>query len=156
MRILRAATRAAMLLILTAIALHAQAQNFIAVATTTALTVQASTAATGRPILGQVGLVSCTTSQTYTVSWNGTNATTTAGTVLKLPGTSANATATVFTASNASGGTSGPAVPFPANTPIIIDLSRFILGGGGGTGQNFTITASGGTCIISAQWSEQQ
>ncbi len=145
--------RAILLAVLVACAARAQTQNYEVTASTTAVTIQANTASTGRTIRGQTASVYCVAAQTATVKWNGTNATATAGTVLRLPGTSSAATATVWTGSNVGSGTTGPVYNVPAGGTMILDFSLFILGGGGGTGQNFTIATSG-TCTITMAWSE--
>lgn len=132
-----------------------QPQNYEVTASTTAVTIQANTIATGKTIQGGVASVYCASAQTATISWNGTNATATAGTVLKLPGTREGARATVWTGSNVGGGTGGPVYNVPAGAPgIRIDFKNFFLAGDGGTAQNFTIKTDG-TCTITMAWSEK-
>lgn len=131
-----------------------QAENYEVTASTTAVTIQANTTATGKTIQGGSASVYCASAQTATISWNGTNATATAGTVLKLPGTRDGARATVWTASNVGGGTTGPAYTISAGGTILIDFSGFFLTGDGGSGKNFTISTDG-TCTITMAWSEK-
>ena len=113
---------------------------------------QAPTTGTGITIKGGAASVFCVAAQTATVSWNGTNATATAGTVLQLPGTSKGATASVWTATNVGSGTTGPVYNIPAGATMILDFSQFLLVSGG-TASNFSIKTSG-TCTITMAWSE--
>lgn len=125
--------------------------HYVATATTTALTLQ-QPATQGRQISFPTGpvagaSVSCAAAQTATLAWNGTAATATAGTEIKLPGTTASSGMTVWTASNVGGGTTGPAYPIPAGVPLSIWLGWFNFGSTG-TGSNLTISTTG-SCTIS-------
>lgn len=125
--------------------------HYVATATTTALTLQ-QPATQGRQISFPTGSVagasvSCAAAQTATLAWNGTAATATAGTEIKLPGTTASSGMTVWTASNVGGGTTGPAYPIPAGVPLSIWLGWFNFGSTG-TASNLTISTTG-SCTIS-------
>lgn len=96
---------------------------------------------------------SCAAAQTVTLSWNGTGATATAGSAVRLPGTFLPSAATVWTASNAGGGTTGPVYNVLAGVDYPIDLSTFTMGNTGvNTNLNFLPS---GTCTINARYNER-
>ena len=126
--------------------------HYVATATTTALTLQQPAGNIGRqitfptdPVAGAT--VSCAAAQTATISWNGTAASATAGTEVKLPGTTNSSGMTVWTASNVGSGTTGPAYPISAGVPVSIWLGWFRFGSTGSS-TNITITTTG-SCTIS-------
>lgn len=137
--------------------LFAQADHYIASANTTAMTLQ-QPATNARlvqfPDGGRAGAsIYCVAASTATVSWNATGATTTKATSNKLPPTGTPSSATAFSASNASGGTTGVVQNVIAGTTLALDLGWFKMGGAG-IGNNLTITTSN-TCTITFMWSEQ-
>src|SRR6185295_15727374 len=80
---------------------------------------------------------------TVTLKWNATTPhTTTAGSAVPLPGTRQPALATVWTAANGSGETTGPVYNLGDTTQQIIDLSEYSIPTGG-TAQNFSLTTGG-------------
>ena len=141
------------LLLLFALALPAFCQNtdhYIATASTTALTVQQPSANARQISFGSAGSsgasVYCASTATATFKWNGTAATATAGSEIKLPGTQQPSGMTVWTGSNVGAGTTGPVFTIPAGTTMNFDLS-WIHFGTQGTAANITIATSG-TCTI--------
>lgn len=146
------------LFLIVAAGLPLRAQNYyMATANTTAMTIQqpATDPRTVQfPDGGRVGAsVYCAAAQTATLSWNGTAATSTAGTILLLPPATRPASATIWTASNAGSGTTGPVFNVIAGQTFSIDLAWFKMGAAG-TQNNLTITTSG-TCTITIMWSER-
>ena len=136
--------------------------HYKAFASTTAMTIQAPACTTAACAARQItfgdiangvagATVYCASASTATISWNGTAATTTAGTELKLPGTFAVSGATVWTASNVGTGTVGEAQQIAAGGTISFTLSWFRLGTQG-TAQNLTITTNN-TCTIAFNYS---
>jgi hypothetical protein len=93
----------------------------------------------------------CASAQTLTLSWNGTAATTTAGSEAKLAGTANASGVTVWTASNVGTGTVGAVLHVPAATDYPISLSWFVLQGNS-TGTNLTATTNG-TCTLTFSYS---
>lgn len=137
----------------------AQTNNYVAFASTTKLTLQLPSTGVvptvSFPDGGRAGAtVSCAAAQTATVSWNGTAATTTAGTTLPLPPSVAASAAKVYTAGNVGSGTATAAISVQAGITQGIDLGWLKMGPSG-TGNNVTITTTG-TCIIEFIWSEKQ
>ncbi len=125
--------------------------HYIASASTTALTVQQPVAADARIItFGDSNVagasVYCASASTATISWNGTAATSTAGSEKTLPGTQRPSGMTVWTASNVGSGTTGPVYNVPAGGTFPIDLTWFIFGKQGTT-ENLTISTSN-SCTI--------
>lgn len=146
----------ASLLLLTAGAHGQDVDHYIASATTTALTVQQPAAADARIIIfGNSNVagasVYCALASTAALSWNGAAATATAGTEAKLPGTQRASGMTVWTASNAGAGTTGPVYNVPAGGTFSIDLSWFVFGTQGAT-ENLTIATSN-NCTITFAYS---
>ena len=133
----------------------AQGERYIASASTTALTLQqpATNALTVSFLSSGPASIYCASAQTATLSWNGTAATTTAGTANRLPPTQKPANASIFTASNVGSGTTGPVYNVAAGATLLIDMSWFSMGASG-TGNNITITTNG-TCTITVQWIER-
>jgi hypothetical protein len=129
--------------------------HYIATANTTALTVQqpalnARQITFGSPTVAGAS-VYCSSAQTATISWNGAAATSTAGTEKLLPGTQQPSGMTVWTASNAGAGTTGPVYNVAAGATFSLDLSWFRFGTQGTTA-NLTITTSG-SCTITFAYS---
>jgi len=147
-----------LLFLIVAVSAFSQPQasdHYIFTASTTAATVQ-QPAANARQITFGTSTVAgasvyCVAAQTAQISWNGTAATSTAGTELKLPGTRLPSNATVWTASNVGAGTAGPIYNVPAGGTMAFDLTWFRFGTGG-TSQNITIATSG-TCTITFAYS---
>ena len=149
-------TLLASLLLLVAGANAQGVDHYIASAPTTALTVQQPVAADARIItFGDANVagasVYCASASTATISWNGTAATTTAGTEKKLPGTQRPSGMTVWTASNAGSGITGPVYNVPAGATFTLDLSWFVFGTQG-TAENLTIATSN-SCTITFAYS---
>lgn len=144
------------ILVLSCVALHAQ-DYYIATANTTALTIQQPASGSriiSFPTPGSPGAsVYCVSASTITTSWNGTNATATAGSEVKLPGTTNASGMTVWTGSNVGSGTTGPVQNVAAGGTLPIDLSRFRFGTVGSP-QNLTITTSN-SCTITFAYSAQ-
>lgn len=150
-----------LLLLFAAIAAIAQPvpqDHYVATASTTALTIQQPTVASGngRQItFGNATVagasVYCASAATATIKWNGAAATATAGTELKLPGTFQSSGVTVWTASNVGNGTVGPVFNVPAGGTMNFDLTWFRFGTQGNTA-NITIATSG-TCTITFAYS---
>jgi len=132
--------------------------NYIASASTTALTLQqpATDSKTVEfPSGGRAGAsVFCAGAQTATVKWNGSAATATTGTANAVPPSTLPASATVWTASNVGAGTTAVIAQVAAGATISLDLGWFKMGGAG-TANNITIATSG-TCTITFMWSERQ
>lgn len=94
----------------------------------------------------------CAAAQTVTLKWNMTGATTTAQTPLLLPPTVNPAVAKIFTASNASNGTTGPVYNVPAGVTFPISLTAFKFGT---TGINSNLDfVPNGTCTMDVTWQE--
>jgi len=138
--------------------LKAQTLNYIASASTTALTLQQPASQARRvefPQGGRAGAsVYCAGAQSATVKWNGTAATATAGTVVLVPPNTTPSTSTVWTGSNVGAGTTAVVAQVAAGATIAFDLGWFRMGASG-TGFNITIATSG-TCTITFLWSERQ
>tara|TARA_R110000868_G_scaffold187432_3_gene429957 strand:+ start:1790 stop:2233 length:444 start_codon:yes stop_codon:yes gene_type:complete len=137
-------------------ALSMQAQQFseyMYESSTTAVTVQRPTTG-NRTLSFRKAWMYCAAEQTATLKWNGTAATTTAGTAIRLPGTTLPAQASVYTASNVGSGTTGGTYVIPAGLTYAIDLSVFKLGSTG-SATNLTISTNG-TCTITVTWGEDQ
>lgn len=125
--------------------------HYIASAATTALTVQQPVADDARLItFGDSNVagasVYCASASTATIKWNGTAATATAGTEVKLPGTQRPSGMTIWTGSNVGTGTTGPVYNVAAGSTFPIDLTWFVLGTQG-TATNLTIATSN-SCTI--------
>lgn len=117
---------------------------------TTAVTIQRPAAA-NKQLKFYRAWIYCAAAQTATLKWNGTAATTTAGTVAKLPG-SAPPQGVAYTDSNVGSGTTGGTYAVLAGTTYVLDLTPFTLGS---TGANTNLTVStDGSCNISFTWSE--
>lgn len=131
------------------------ADHYKATAATTALTIQ-QPASGGRQIVfgdAQVpgATVYCAAAQTATISWNGTAATATTGTEVKLAGTTAASGVTVWTGSNVGAGTPGEPTNIPAGSTVnfVIPWIRFLANG---TSVNLTVTTTG-SCTITFNYS---
>lgn len=134
------------------VAFGQQSGEYVAQATTTALTIQQPASGTSQ-IQFRYASLSCASAQTATLSYNGTAATATAGTSVKLPGTLFPSSATVWTGSNVGAGTTVLTYPIPAGSVTYsFDLSPFKLGNGG-TGFNLTISTTG-SCTIAIAWGQ--
>lgn len=146
-------------LFLISLPIFAQQNHYVGFASTTKLTLQMPASGNRVPTIefpdgGRAGAtVSCASAGSYTVSWNGTAATSMAGTTLPLPPTQSPSAATVWSASNVGAGTAGPTLAVAAGVPKSIDLGWFKMGSSG-TGNNITITTTG-TCVIAFLWSER-
>lgn len=127
-------------------------REYIATATTTALTIQ-KLANDPTMVNFHSAWVSCVAAQTFTLSWNGTAATATSLATVQLPNTVQSSAATAWSGSNVGGGTTGPTYTVGAGQTYPIDLSLFRLGNGG-TGANLTITTTG-SCTITFAFGEQ-
>ena len=145
-------------LLLFSFALHAQplpSDHYVASAGTTALTIQQPAANARQITFGSPTVagasVYCGTASTATFSWNGTAATTTTGSEVKLPGTQLASGVTIWTASNVGSGTTGPVYNVPAGGTMLFDLSWFRLGTQG-TVENLTITTTN-SCTITFSYS---
>lgn len=88
----------------------------------------------------------CSAACTATISVNGTAATATAGTVTPYPGSPPPAVQ-FFTASNAGGGTSYPAIHIAAGVSTPLDMSLVKMAAGG-NGTNITITIASVTATV--------
>jgi len=122
----------------------------------TALTIQ-QPATSSKALQLQSAVVYCSVACTIRQAQNGTGATATAGTVLKIsPNTTASA-ATVWTASNVGAGTAtSPDLHLTAAGTMVLDLSKVILPRGAGIGTNYTVSIAAitGTANIAFFWSE--
>ncbi len=122
---------------------------------TGALTIQ-QPATNARQVIFPVGPPNawfyCAAAQTVTLSWNGTAASTTKETPVKLPPTVYAAIANVYQASNVGAGTTGPVYNVPAGVTYPISLAWFRLGTTGNT-TNLTFTPSG-SCTMDLTWQE--
>lgn len=131
--------------------------HYIASASTTALTLQqpavnARQISFAPPGAGVASVsVYCASASTATFSWNGTAATATAASEIKLPGTQLPSGMTVWTGSNVGSGTTGPVYNIAAGQTMPFDLSYFKFGTQG-TGANITITTSN-SCTITFAYS---
>ena len=141
------------LLVLAALSLHAQEfSEYIYSSSTTAVTIQRPAAANKAMYFHQAWMY-CASAQTATLKWNGTAATATAGTAARLPGTTFQASAVPYTASDVGAGTTGATYVIPAGLTYAIDLSPFVLGA---TGANTNLSISTtGTCTITFTWGEK-
>lgn len=146
-----------LLIVLSALLLAqpASPDHYIASASTTALTIQQPASDARQISFGDTNMagasVYCASAQTATVSWNGTAATSTAGSEIRLPGTLRPSNVTVWTASNVGTGTAGPVYNVPAGGTFLISMPWFYLGSQG-TLSNVTITTTG-TCTITFAYS---
>ncbi len=126
------------------------------IAASTKVTVQSSS--TADPVYFETVDIQCAADSTITFSWNGTAASTTAGTLKKLPSFfPAMAPPDVFTASNVGAGTTGKTFPVTGSTTVLggnYDISMFMLGGRSGGGTNFTI-ASTNSCTFQITFRQQ-
>ncbi len=97
--------------------------------------------------------VYCAAAQTAILSWNATTAATatTSATEVKLPGTNQPSGMTLWTASNASGGITGPTYNIAAGSTLLLSLFNFRLARNG-TANNLTITVNG-SCTITYYYS---
>ncbi len=121
--------------------------RYIAAAATTAYTIFGSETTAGASVY-------CAGAQTITLSWNGGAATaTTSATEVKLPGTQLPSGMTLWTASNVSGGTTGPTYNVAAGGTLLIDLFHMRLNQSG-TGNNITISSTG-SCTMTFYYSAQ-
>lgn len=145
------------LIVAASVPLLAQQDHYIASANTTVMTLQ-QPATQARivefPDGGRAGAsVYCASAQTATLTWNGTAATSTAGTTARIPPTGMPSSATVWTASNAGSGSFSLVMNVAAGQTFPIDLGWFKMGASGTT-NNLTITTTG-TCTITYMWSER-
>lgn len=129
--------------------------HYIASASTTALTLQQPAANARQITIGDSNnagaSVYCASASTATVSWNGSAATATAGTEVKLPGTQQPSGMTIWTASNVGGGTTGPVYNMAAGGTLNLSFTWFMLGTQG-PGTNLTISTSN-SCTITFAYS---
>ena len=104
----------------------------------------------------EVAVVYCAAACTIKLSQNGTGATSTTLATTPLNGAPLS-TATAWSASNVSGGTSLYTYTLAAAGTVTLDLSKFILGKGNGINQNFSLTISGSmsTPQTMIQWVER-
>ena len=103
-----------LLLVMFALPCFAQQQlNYLATASTTALTIQQPASGSKKVAFGSAS-VYCASAQTATLSWNGSAATATTLTTKPIPGNATASTATAWSGSNSSGGTTGPVYNLPA------------------------------------------
>ena len=109
-----------------------------------------------RQVQFEFATAQCTVACDVTVSWNGTAASATAGTIKKLPGTLNAPVATMWTGSNAGAGTASRVDSLPAGGLITYDLTAFLMGDSG-TATNLSIAVSSitGTAKLSIQWRER-
>lgn len=144
-----------LLLAVAALAQPIPSDHYIATASTTALTLQQPATNARQITFGNSTVagasVYCVAAQTAQISWNGTAATATAGTELKLPGTIRASGMTVWTASNVGAGTAGPIYNVPAGGTMAFDMT-WLQFGTQGTGANVTIATSG-ACTITFAYS---
>jgi hypothetical protein len=122
-----------------------------------ALTIQ-QPAASPPQINMESAVVYCSVACTVTASINGTPATATAGTAIKIPPSGPGAMATIWTASNAGSGTTMPPIyNIPAGSTVVIGLSQVIIQRGPTT-NNYTLTVGSitGTANITFLWNENQ
>jgi len=137
--------------------MFAQYSNYIATATTTKFTLQ-QPATNAKTVVfpqgGRIGAsVYCASADTLTLSWNGTAATATAGTIHAVPSTAIPASATVWTGSDVGSGTTAQTYAIAAAGTQNLDLGWFNMGANG-TGNNITL-ATTGSCVMTFYWSEQ-
>lgn len=101
--------------------------------------------------------VYCSVACSFTISLNGTAATTTTLAISPV-GVQPTTTVTAFSASNVGAGTyTSNAYQVPAGGTFLVDASNLLLTKGGGTAQNLTVTTNSitGTAEITIQWTEQ-
>lgn len=141
------------LCLLMALPLFAQQQqlNYLATATTTALTIQ-QPASSAKFVAFRSVSVYCASAATATLSWNGTAATSTTLGTKPVPGNATASTATAWSGSNVGSGTTGPVYNVPAAGTFVIDLGLLSMVGAG-TSTNVTIATSG-SCTITFVWTE--
>ncbi len=85
----------------------------------------------------------CASGDTVVLSWGGVAATaTTSATEMMLPGTQLPSGLTLWTASNASGGVTGPSYAIAAGQTLLLDLYNFRMAANG-TNNNLTIATTG-------------
>ena len=129
--------------------------HYIASASTTALTLQQPATGARQITFGDAdnagASVYCASASTATVKWNGTAATATAGSEVKLPGTFQPSGMTVWTGSNVGTGTTGPVYNVPAGATLNISFTWFRFGTQG-TATNLTIATSN-SCTITFAYS---
>lgn len=129
-----------------------QADNyFYEFSGSTALTLQ-QPATNARQIQPQTAWFYCAAAQTVTMTWNMVAATATAATPKPIPPSFIAASGKIFTASNASSGTTGPVYNVPAGVTFPISLSNFRMGTTGGN-TNITFTPNG-SCTMDITWQE--
>lgn len=131
-----------------------QNADYLATASTTALTIQQPAATDSIQVNFDQAWIYCAAEQTATLKWNGTAASATTLAVKRLPTTSAPATATAWSASNVGSGTTGPTYVVPAGLTYRINLAKFHMNRGG-TSTNLTLSTTG-TCTITMAWNEAE
>jgi hypothetical protein len=110
-------------------------------ATTTKVTLQGY--GSNDPAFMETLVVTCASAATLTTSWNGTAATATTGTAIKLPGSGPLARpVNVFTGSDVGSGTTGAVTTIAAGVSFPIDVTMFMVNGNSGTGTNLTFTTN--------------
>ena len=104
----------------------------------------------------ELATVFCAAACTVQISQNGTGATSTALTTKALNGAPAS-TATAWSASNVSGGTTLNTYNVASNATLTLDLSKFYLGKGSGVNANLSlvIAGTGSTPQTMIQWVEK-
>ncbi len=129
--------------------------HYQASAATTALTLQQPAANARQISFGSATVagawVYCASASTASFFWNGTAATSTTGSEVKLPGTQQPSGMTVWTGSNVGTGTTGPVYNVPAGSTFTFDLTWFLFGTQG-TAANITIKTSN-SCTITFSYS---
>jgi hypothetical protein len=125
--------------------------------TATALTLQ-QPASNQSSIQLESAIVYCSVACVVSQAQNGSAATSTAGTIRRIPPNTTASSATVWTASNVGAGTAtAPDLHLTAAGTMVIDLSKVVLARGAGTGVNYTISIASitGTANIALFWTEQ-
>lgn len=143
------------LLAVVALAQPVPQDRYLVTANTTKLTLQQPATNARQITFGDTDnpgvSVYCAAASTITFSWNGTAASTTAGSELKLPGTFQPSGMTVWTASNVGSGTTGPVYNVAAAGTMAFSLTWFKFGTQG-TATNLTVATSN-SCTITFAYS---
>lgn len=135
--------------------LRYEAIHTVSSSTGEAVTVQ-QPASPSASVQFELAVVYCSVACTATLSQNGTGATSTTLATKALNG-APTSSATAWSASNVSGGTTLNVYNIAAGVTLTLDLTKFFLGKGNGVNQNLTITTSGmsGSDSTMIQWVEK-
>lgn len=133
-----------------------EAIHTISSGTGEAITVQ-QPASPAASVQFEIAVIYCSAACTAALSQNGTGATATTLATTPLNGAPIS-TATAWSGSNVSGGTSLYTYNIAAGATLTLDLTKLILGKGAGINQNFTITTSAAASTKTStmiQWIER-